>query len=485
MGYGMAKCNNSSRKRTAIVRCITDRDRRLPKKPIYSRASSVEQGTLYAVPGPTCFTNSPPLVWNHLQRTEMRLNASALQLALVVSLLVTAVIGSLIYLFQFYRDQDNRMARWDRIDQGMQSALSLVLSNEFGHTDTIISGMLYQEDSVRIVRQPWGFYDRAHIVVWEEGDTLRRSFLIGQAPSDSTVLYVRDEDRPLSISGASSIRGTAWLPGAGIRPAFVDGGYYEGDEKMVQGKIRESARDFPAIDATRIAHIRALFDHSAEQDYTDPHPMERKRSFAEGMRLLHSSPDGHINRDSILGHTVVVSDSALVIPASCYVEDALFIAPYIRIEDGFAGKAQFFALDSLHVGDRCAFHYPSALGLLTEEEDTGIKQLHIGDECRLSGIAFLYSAAKEDQVLHHLVLGKDCRIVGELVSFGMLRYEKPLQVTGSTHCYRFLTQTPSSLYENYLIDLTLDRPLLSPYFMASLFWPPGRESKQNVVRWLD
>ncbi|MNT61866.1 hypothetical protein D3C72_1995390 [compost metagenome] len=74
---------------------------------------------------------------------------------------------------------------------------------------------------------------------------------------------------------------------------------------------------------------------------------------------------------------------------------------------------------------------------------------------------------KRSDIPAALSLGKDCRIEGDLIAYGLLDYSKGLQVFGRTACYRFLYKSPSSMYENFLVNLKLDHSKLSPHFLSS------------------
>lgn len=418
--------------------------------------------------------------------------ASALHLVLVITLVIAIVLGSLIYLHYFYREQEQKIDRWDALEQDLKAGTSLALSTYFPYTesgDTLLLSPITLRDSLRIGKKQWGFLDAVTVYSWRGKDTLRRSFLAGIQPKDSTVLYIVDEDRPLSISGKTVIQGTSFLPQSGIRPAFVDGEYYEGIEEMVDGQIKESNQSLPNYESDRLNAIQALYQHTlSENSNLDLQDIASSRSvrhsFFEATKYFHLPRAAPLLVDSIAGNLVILADSTVHISAQTIWEDAIVIAPHIKLEDNFSGNGQFFALDSLTVGKNVALGYPSILALLAADSLNGPLKVTIGENTRVQGMVLLHRADVPDQ-MDLLELQKNVTVEGELISFGLLKYTDPLTVKGGLYAHRLITQRPSSLYENYLINLNLERSKLHPYYIAPFFWTTDKPAPQNIVKWLD
>lgn len=413
--------------------------------------------------------------------------ASALHLVLVITLVITVVLGSLIYLHYFYREQEQKVDRWEALQQDLKAGTSLALSTYFPYTqsgDTLLLSPITLRDSLRIGKKKWGFLDAVTVHSWRGQDTLKRSFLSGVQPKDSTVLYIVDEDRPLSISGKTVIQGTAFLPQSGIRPAFVDGEYYEGIEEMVDGEIKESSQALPGYDAERINVIKSRYKENLLESTEVPSNRPLQHSFFEET-LYYRLPNATLLlADSISGNLVILADSTIHISAQTVWEDAIVIAPHIKLEDDFSGKGQFFALDSLTVGKNVALHYPSVLGLLTADSLNGPLKMTIGENSHIQGMVLLHRADIPDQ-MDLLELQKNVTIEGELISFGLLKYTDPLAIKGALYAHRLITQRPSSLYENYLISLNLERNKLHLYYIAPFFWTTDKPTSQKIVKWLN
>jgi len=393
------------------------------------------------------------------------LKAAALYLVLVISLIVSVILGSLIYLAFFYRDQDARFFRKDRLRQQVEAGFSLVTSRNFPYvSDSVLTNVIQQGDSVYLSKYEWGLYDIAVVKAQMQQDSLMKNALLGTIVPDSTVLYITDEDRPVSVSGETVIKGTTFLPKSGIRPSYVDGEYFKGNKNIVEGKTRDSDRQMQALNTSRISYLQKLVKGDSTIANMLPSGITTKNAFnyrTSKYRLL----AGQANLiDSLLGNVQVISDTTITISAAAVLQDVVIIAPCIRIEKGFVGSAQFFARDSLVLEDNVILQYPSTAAVVGEAGKS--TSLRIGNNCKVAGTVLLYDPKRSD-IPATLSLGKDCYIEGDLIAYGLLDYSKGLQVFGRTACYRFLYKSPSSMYENFLVNLKLDHSKLSPHFLSS------------------
>ncbi|TJZ50570.1 hypothetical protein FAZ15_21350 [Sphingobacterium olei] len=418
------------------------------------------------------------------KQVSKKLTASALQLTLIISLIITIILGSLIYLYSFYRQQDSKIQHQDRLLNLITSGFELSKSVYLSPSDTVWADVLYAGDSLRVQKENWGLYDKVTLTAIYQHDSIKRAFLLGLESIDSTVLYVSDEDRNLSVSGRTTIIGTAYLPQAGIKPAFVDGKFFDGKEEIIEGKKKFSERALPAIDKQRLQPLTEGLDSSTFLSPSMLQFSQHFRSFKEPTQYVYSEAALWLSNQAIEGNIMLSSDTLIHITADCTLEHIICIAPTIRVDKGFRGSVQLFATDSLIVGDEVHLSYPSALVLFAEDEEFR-RALKIGKDGSIAGSVLLYEE-KRSSVPHMLSLGENSLVTGELIAFGMLKYTKPLTVRGSTYCYRFITQTPSSLYENFLIDINLDRSARHPFFLQSYAWQKEEKNVPNsILTWLE
>ncbi|MDR2270595.1 MAG: hypothetical protein LBF27_06785 [Sphingobacterium sp.] len=393
------------------------------------------------------------------------LKAAALYLVLVISLIVTILLGSLIYLAFFYRDLDARFTRKEKIRQQVEAGFSLVSSRNFPYVqDSTLTNVLQAGDSVYISRYRWGLYDIAIVRAHMQQDSLLKNALLGAVTADTTALYITDEDRPVSVSGETVIKGVAFLPKSGIRPSYVDGEYFKGNEKIIEGKSKDSDRQMQALNSDRLNYLQALIKRDSTIQTILPTGSTAKNPFHHKTAKYRLIAGASQLSDSLLGNIQLVSDTTITIPAGVILQDVIVIAPCIRIEKGFSGSAQFFARDSLILEDDVILDYPSTAAVIGED---GSKiSMRIGNNCKVLGTVLLYEPKRSDMPAA-ASFGKDCLIQGDLIVYGLLDYSKGMQVYGRTACYRFLYKSPSSMYENFLVNIKFDQGKLSPHFLRS------------------
>ncbi|HEY9197344.1 MAG TPA: hypothetical protein VIM77_13805, partial [Mucilaginibacter sp.] len=172
------------------------------------------------------------------------LRASALYLVIVIALVIALLCSFLVLAAYFYTTQYQSKARFDQLRTNLASGVNLLLATrdtvyKQGKTLDLFGN---QTDSVFLKNIPWGIFDANVVEAYKTRDTVFSTFTTA-CDIDSgkwAAVYLIDEDRPLSVSGKTSIRGNAFLPKAGVRPAYVDNKGYEGDKRMVTGHIFDS-----------------------------------------------------------------------------------------------------------------------------------------------------------------------------------------------------------------------------------------------------
>jgi hypothetical protein len=165
------------------------------------------------------------------------------------------------------------------------------------------------------------------------------------------------------------------------------------------------------------------------------------------------------------------------------LENVLIFARSIVVEEGFKGNAQLFARDSIVTGTNVLFSYPSCMGIVKSSTTAGQPKISLGQNSLFAGILFTYERSRSD-LQTQIALGKNSRIKGEVYASGYVKMERPVTVAGKVSCNRFIIQTATTLYENYLIDITLNRQALSKYYLGSPLFSAAKY-EQKVLKWLN
>lgn len=409
------------------------------------------------------------------------IKAAALYIVIIVALLIAIICASLLSVAFYYRIEAQKAARVERLSNNLKSGVALLLSTTKFGVDSVKIMDLYgnQEDSLLISKASWGTFDLNIIKAFASKDTLKQVFLSGSLFVDSSSIYLADEDRPLLISGSTSINGNVEIPRAGIRAAYVEGRPYI-NKKLIFGKIKNSGRVLPKLNKGLISQLVSVFNKSGSKL---PNSDSLKNSFFN--RPLFYKLNGNdcvLKQRSIAGKVILVADSIVTIGSGMDLRDIQVFAPAIIVEPGFKGVCQLFAKDSIIIGKNCEFDYPSFAGVFKPDSGALQPKLTLGDGSQFSGVLFTYEN-KQSNLQTLISIGENCLVQGQVYATGYLKLNKSADIHGKVYTTRFMMQTPTTLYENYLIDVSINRRLLSEYYLTSSLFKIKNE-EQKVLKWL-
>ena len=409
----------------------------------------------------------------------IRADAGILSSVLAIALIIATLCASLISLCYYYRIATLQHTIVDHLANNAQSGINLLLATS---DHSVASGGYWkdlfgqQQDSVWLQQKPWGVY-QIGIARARTGNKSRQQVaLFGRKPDQigQSALYLADEQRPLSVAGRTQLIGRCYLPKAGIKSAYVNRIGYQG-EQLVEGSTRESQRSLPELSPDVVAHLRGLLTIKLE-DYTRLDQLEDSLScsFAAAPAYYHNPGPITVSR-LLRGNIIIASDQAVTITSQANVESIIVVAPQITIAPGFKGRLQAVATDTLVVGRGCQLRYPSALVLLASSGGAVL----IDEACQIAGTVVLTGDAT-DYHRRLLSLGKDASVAGMVYSDGLVELKG--SIYGHLSCRKFMLRTPSTLYENHILNGTLDASRRSPHYLASSLW--ATTNQKGIAQWL-
>lgn len=431
------------------------------------------------------------------------LKAGALYIVVIVSLLIAMISTSLLTIAFYFRLEEQKKVRFDMLMNNLESGTAILLSQGFTSYDQDSSIDLFEEqkDSLLLRKEVWGAYELNMVKAFELRDTIKRAFFSANSFSDPSAIYLADEDRPLSVSGSTQIIGNGELPKAGLKQAYVEGRPYQGKE-LIRGSIKSSERTLPPLNDALLNNILKELKQ-VNGDSTEFNEIVNGKLFNVRDSIENSffnaaliydldNTQTALNNKTLKGKIILRTDTILRIAANTQLDQVQIYAQAIFVADGFKGTCQLFARDSIIIGKNCVFDYPSFAGVFkpAESETPGIggqvkvqAKVSLGEGSHFSGVMLSYE--KEISQLQTIIsLARGCKIFGEVYATGYVKLEKTVVINGKTYAKRFIMQTPTTLYENYLIDITLNRKQLSKYYLSSPIFKSGQQN-QNVLRWLN
>ena len=203
-------------------------------------------------------------------------------------------------------------------------------------------------------------------------------------------------------------------------------------------------------------------------------------SFADTAKLLHHHNPVIISNNAWLaGKVIVSSDISITVKKDAWLNDVILQAPQVVFESGFTGSAQVFATDSILVQPQVSLKYPSALVLDNISETATKAYIHIADHSKVSGAVLVpKSSFKINGAV--LYIEPKGQIEGMVYVAGKVSLKG--KIAGSLYCQGFYLRTASSVYENYLLDATIDITALHPIWQQPILLKD--QVTEGYIKWL-
>lgn len=408
------------------------------------------------------------------------LKAGSLYFSIVIAFLIAVISASFMMLATHYRNTYLKEIRHAKLRRNLNSGIIYALADDSlftGHRS--IDLFADQTDSLMITKKQWGAFELVTLAAFIQTDTLKQAFLVGNQ-TDSTALYLADEDRPLSISGNTKITGNVSIPKSGMRKAYVDGKAYLNKELIYHGKIDFSERKLVPLNLSVLKGIKENLKGNKTFPMLNSH--ERYVSFLDSVQQFKLPKIAELSDVKLKGNIILFSDSIVNIAASAQLDGIQIYAPIINVANNFKGNCQLYALDSIVVGSDVNFNFPSVIAIVSLPQSESQSQIRIGENLHFDGI--LLSCEEERSPLQTLIsLGRKTAINGEIYVNGLLKFENDMVVNGKVACNTFVMRSKGVLYENFLIDATFNRLARNKYYLSSPLFENNKERK--VLKWLN
>lgn len=414
----------------------------------------------------------------------LRSKASSLISTLIFILIISILLSAILWLAYFQRQQASDLHIQQQLDHHLEEAISVTLADEAYYINNADSISLFNEenDSVYINRREWGLFSLINITARYEHFYKVQSFLAGaRLPAYMNhCIYLADHKRALFVVGKTSLNGDICIPALGIRNSFIGSRGYE-LSTLYTGKKSLSDESLPPPDTIILHSIRELISMSESLQISTTFKFANKdtiSSFQLATDSVFSTDTIEMKELDWRGNIMIVSSKAIVVDSTCKLKDLILVAPYIYIKDGFHGSFQAFARDSIIIGNNCSLRYPSVLALVPSAVTTTPPKIRIGKSVSLQGI--LLAMGNNELLLPRVQINSDFFLHGVSYCNGYMSLTG--KVYGSVVTDYFLYERPDFIYENYLLDLSVDRNKMSSHFVGSSIF--GKSEKREIVQWL-
>lgn len=375
------------------------------------------------------------------------------------------------------------------LERNVNSAISLLLDPEvFPEKDISHKISLFgnTDDSVLIKRSHWGAFE----VI--EASYQWRNFYCSQIAlcgdykhtAISPALTIFDSYKPLCISGTTFLKGIIDVPKEGIKSVPVDGKYYTRKE-LVFGKITigefKLPRIKPQLESLNPVSILAQYTGIARiAEYILPVFSDTLiNSFTNEAVILYSRDILTLDHCLIKGKVIIISNTEVNILKTSMISDAIVCGKVITIESGFKGTGQFIASDSLLCSQSCTFPFPSVLAVINQSKSPA-PFLQLGKKSSVMGTILCYSKDKLKSFTPMVLLEKESILTGSLYSNQQVCLLG--SVYGNISTTGFYYRSPSGIYDNYLVDGTIDYSRQRSYYIGINY--EENKSLRGVMKWL-
>ncbi|MBI5542195.1 MAG: hypothetical protein HY951_19215 [Bacteroidia bacterium] len=415
------------------------------------------------------------------------IKAAALLYAVFISIIIALLSGFFI-LWTYYQSRylDDEFIK-ERLVSDVNSAMNIVLEMPETLNQNKIKLFDKDEREIKLQKKIWGFYQ---IIVcsgnWNRFNYSKKA-LVGDDifSGDKVALYLCDQDDYLNVCGKTLLKGTCWLPKKGIKRAYIEGSSFSGT-KFVEGEIKQSGKTLPELNKIMVNYNMAMLEGkpAVQDSLIWFEAIQKKDTFSNDFNrktlYIFSEQEIILENKVISGNIVIKSTKGIEIDESVNIRDAVFYAPYIILKDDFQGTLQAFVTDSAKIGEDCRLMYPSVIALLNKKDTKTKSFISIGEKSELSGALVLYKEKEEQKNSSVLKIEKDVKINGQVYCNSLVDHKGC--INGSLYCKRFILSTPSSVYENHLLNATVNFEGLSKYFTGISLLESGK--KKEIIRWL-
>ena len=419
---------------------------------------------------------------------NFRVRAASLYIVIVVALVIALLCEAMITTAFYYRSYHLKSKRYSQLKRDAYSGINLLLTEKEGiyYESKPVELFPGQPDSLQVTLRFWGGFDIGTSAAHVNKDSVAKTFFIG-AQIDSSkwaAIYLADEDRPLSLTGKTAIRGDVYLPKSGIRAAYMNGKGYEGSAELINGHHYNSSPDLPGPDKARLSLINAGFNGtSANADIFAGDSLHQ--SFFTPVKQFHFAGQVTLRKMSLSGNIIVRCDSTIRIDSTVRLDNVIIFAKAIVIADGFKGRCQLFARDSVSIGNRVELSYPSMVAVVRKSAEQSAQQgiITFGNKNRFYGAAMI---AEDVPGAYKPVirLGKNMEYSGQLYA-SIISLGDHSVIHGSIFCKRFLYRSEASIYENFLVDVNIDQAALSRFYCCPFVMPAALNGKKKIVQWVN
>lgn len=400
-----------------------------------------------------------------------KLKAGALVYVIVLSLIIISLLG-LIIMRSFYLSTDiNLLLEKDKIHDNINSVVN-ILDEDSSLLNFEDEQQVFDSSSVNVLlkKKHWGLLNVIQISARASCYKDSVIFLSAacRAKEDKTALWISDKGNYISISGYTYLKGNCFIPRLGMRKTYVEKQSYSRNI-MIDGEVLRSKAQLKALSK----NIEGRFYSAIERKGSEIILIDSlDNSFTKESLVLYSVNTIDLSGKYIKGNVKIISDEAIRLDSTSFIDNCLICAPNIIIESGFKGRLQAFASNKILVGEGVSLEYPSYLFLKSNNRRADI---YLGKDALIKG-GVLMQANKKSLFTSE----KGSFLEGQVYIYAKASLQG--KIYGNAYIDKLVYDSRWSKYEDILFNTLIDRSLLNDDKPClNLF---SEEKKQILLEWL-
>jgi cytoskeletal protein CcmA (bactofilin family) len=411
-----------------------------------------------------------------------KINASALQLVIVISVIILILVFALISLIFLQKRIETKHQNFKEAVYTTQQYFKFIEKNKipFGTTDSIT--VLSSENSqTTFKKKQWGIFELMSIRTEVNKESFQKTAIIGSVNSKKDALYLKENNQQLIVVGNTTITGNVSISKRGVNSGNIGGVSYN-KKQFVFGEIKQSITELPVINnRIHFESFIAGFDKDTIDHFELKKGLIKQNSFKNKTLLFQTNGVLEIAQIELKGNFIIESDSIIRVYDSAKLNDVILIAPKVEIEKGFKGNLQIFATEKIDIKENCELEYPSAIVMLKNE--SAIKKhaptINISDFSILKGVILNLNSVHQNIFTSQVSLGQKTKIFGEIYCLGNIGLGG--EVFGSVYANSVIAKQNGSIYMNHLYNSVINSGALDKKYAGLSFL----NNHKTVAKWLE
>lgn len=417
-----------------------------------------------------------------------KVKASALQYALVASVLIAIIIFAFISLVYLQQKLQVKDSFYKEAIENVNSGIDYFSKNDILYSQ--IQEHQFSDNSQEttiLQKKHWGIFDIAIVKSDVKNEHFEKIALLGNNHPNRDALYLQETNKPLVVVGNTKITGNISLPKQGIKTGNISGVSYYGNQ-LFYGKKKQSSESFP-----KIRNLKYIVDISRET-YNDSviyfeleDSLVKRQLFSSPVAVYESSSSIFLRSIALQGNIIIRSDKIIQVDASSKLEDVILIAPEIQILDNIVGNFQCFASKKINIGKNCKLNYPSSFVLISKDTTNNTSEkkeensIFIAENTDLKGSILFYKEEeyKNPNFNPQIIISKNTTITGEV--YCNKSTELLGSVFGSVYTQNFITKQNGSIYVNHILNGIINSEKLPKPYCGL---PIENIRNHRVAKWL-